>query len=134
MQAIMQNARLAYVVRKLDGQVERPKTVYSKDDGLKTVMRQEPAGYLVYFPRGHVLRLSEKQLKHYNLDKEPHIINMEGLYNPNSPLGRLLLSEDEGARQKSWKQLEEQCIRMATVNSGSQIMPEQHEAPKAKAR
>lgn len=126
MQLMMQGARLAYVVRKIDGEVEREKAVYDKEKGLTKVTRKEPGGFMVYFPRGHALRLSEAQIKQYRLDKEPHIINMEGLYDPNSPLGKLLMADDDGNRMKAFRQLEEQCIRMACVKTGSMLMPEQH--------
>ena len=46
-------ARLAYVVVDLHqsvGTVKRPVTTWTKKDGLKTKMVEEPAGYLVYFP------------------------------------------------------------------------------------
>jgi len=135
MQLMMQGARLAYAVRKIEGDVERERAVYDKEKGLTRKMVREPGGYMVYFPRGHVLRLSEALLKQYRLDRPANIINMEGLYDPNSPLGKLLMAEDEGGRTMAFKQLEEMCIRMATVKTGPIVMPEQlAEAERPRAR
>jgi hypothetical protein len=69
--AAMTGARLSYVVRELPGTVEREVVTFEEipagkhKDGsprvtyqMKRVMRKVPAGYMVYFPRGHVLRLT----------------------------------------------------------------------------
>jgi len=90
-------ARLAYVVVDLHqsvGTVKRPVTTWTKKDGLKTKMVEEPAGYLVYFPRGHVIRCKDKEtLRQYGLDGMPPIINLyddaEFVFNTNHDfLGR----------------------------------------------
>jgi hypothetical protein len=126
-----QGARLAYVVVDLHesvGTVKRPVTTWTKKDGLKTKTVEEPAGYLVYFPRGHVIRLKNKEeLRHYGLDGQPPIVNLQGLNDPNSPIGRLLLSQDEGARRGAMETMEKQVIRLATAKTGPVLMPEQLE-------
>jgi hypothetical protein len=127
----MTGARLAYVVVDLSetvGTVKRPVTTWTKKDGLKTKMVEEPAGYLVYFPRGHVIRLKDKEsLRQYGLDRQPPIVNLQGLNDPNSPIGRLLMSQDEGARRGAMETMEKQVIRLATAKTGPVLMPEQLE-------
>src|SRR6187402_2575832 len=110
-QAAMTGARLAYVVKKLPGTVMRDKVVFDEvpagrhKDGTKRVMnkmkrepREVPAGNLVYFPRGHVLRLSDAELAKYHLDKKPKMINIQGLNDPNSAIGMLLMQQDADSR------------------------------------
>ncbi len=134
-QAGMTGARLAYVVVDLSqtvGTVKRPHTTWTKKDGLKTKMVVEPAGYLVYFPRGHVIRLRDKeQLRQYGLDGQPPIVNLQGLNDPNSPIGRLLMSQDADARKGAMETMEKQVIRLATAKTGPVLMPEQLEPEEA---
>jgi hypothetical protein len=126
-----QGARLAYVVVDLKdtvGSVKRQVTTWTKKDGLKTKMVEEPAGYLVYFPRGHVIRLKDKdELRRYGLDGQPPVVNLQGLNDPNSPIGRMLLSQDEGTRRGAMETMEKQVIRLATAKTGPVLMPEQLE-------
>lgn len=124
--AAMVGARLAFVVRELEGEVERPVSTWKKGEGVTQVMRKEPAGFIVYFPRGHILRFkTKKELAHYNLDKKPKLMNMEGLYDPNSPLGQMFTSQSEEARQEAYVNLEEQVIALATAKTGPIVLPEQ---------
>jgi hypothetical protein len=120
-------ARLAYVVIKLKGKVRRDQTRYEAGKGLVTVPTDEDAGYMVYFPRGHVVRLRNKEeLAHYNLrEGEAPIINMQGLSDPNSPIGRMLSAQDDATRKGAWKTMEDQVIKLATAKTGMVIMPEQ---------
>lgn len=127
-QAIMGGTRLAYVVRQLEGKVQREVTTWTKDKGLVQKMVEQPAGFMVYFPRGHVLRFkSVDELKRYQLDQPPQIVNLGGLNDPNSPLGKMLMSQDEGARRGAFESLEQQVIALATAKTGSVLMPEQLE-------
>lgn len=131
--------RLAYTVVKLEGTVERdvceyvtPSNATKKANGRKAragiVFKKitVPAGYLVYFPRGHVIRFrDEDHLAQYGLDKQPNVINMQGLHNPNSPIGKLMLAQDEQGRRGAYENMEQQVIRLATAKTGPVIMPEQ---------
>jgi hypothetical protein len=130
-------ARLAYVVVDLHqsvGTVKRPVTTWTKKDGLKTKMVEEPAGYLVYFPRGHVIRCKDKEtLRQYGLDGMPPIINLQGLNDPNSPIGRMLMSQNEDARRGAMESMEKQVIRLATAKTGPVLMPEQIEPEQVSA-
>ena len=82
-------------------------------------MVEEPAGFLVYFPRGHVIRIKdEKQLRHYKLNREPEIVNLNGLADRNSPLGKLMFSQDDAVRRNAMVDLEQQVIKMAEIKSG----------------
>lgn len=118
MQAHMNGARLAYVVVPQEQPVIREVHTMTKK-GLQKKAVEQPGGYLVYFPRGHVIRLRNKsELRRYKLDQQPSIINLDGLANPNSPLGKLMMSQDEAARKGAFQSLEEQVIRLATAKSG----------------
>jgi hypothetical protein len=124
---IAQNgARLSYVVVPLEGTVKRPVCEFVKGTGIVQKMADVPAGFMVYFPRGHVTRIpNEKMLKHYKLNRRARIINVEGLNDPNSPLGRMILEQDEAGRAGAFADLERQVKDMATAGSGKTIMPEQ---------
>lgn len=126
-----QGARLAYVVVDLNetvGTVEREVVTWTKNGGLKRKMMREPAGYMVYFPRGHVVRLKTKEdLRHYKVDGPAPIINLQGLNDPNSPIGRMLMSQDEGTRRGAMESMEKAVIRLATAKTGPVLMPEQLE-------
>lgn len=128
---IMMGARLAFVAVELEGTVERPVHKWVKGKGIVPKNVPQPAGYLVYFPMGHVIRLTREQLVHYGLDGEPRIINMQGLHDPRSPIGKLMSSQDEEVRRGAYADLKQQVIRAATVKAGPVMMPEQLEAPAA---
>jgi hypothetical protein len=126
-----QGARLAYVVVDLNetiGTVKREVTTWTKAAGLKRKMVEEPAGYMVYFPRGHVVRLRNKEeLRQYRVDGPAPIINLQGLNDPNSPIGRMLMSQDENTRRGAMESMEKAVIRLATAKTGPVLMPEQLE-------
>lgn len=119
--------RLAYVVTKLKGTVSRPYTIWDKVTGLKTEMRKEPAGYMVYFPRGHVTRIRTKaDLEFHGLKEgEAPMINLSGLNDPQSAIGQLLMAQDDEARHRAFTNMEDQVIRLATAKTGNVLMPEQ---------
>jgi hypothetical protein len=127
--AMMHGARLAYVVRELPGNVKREVCKYNK--ARRTIERrlvEKPAGFMIYFPRGHAIRLETvEELRHYNLDKDPQIVNLDGLHDPNSPAGKLVLAKDDETRHFAMLSLEEQVIALATARSGKTLMPEQLE-------
>jgi hypothetical protein len=130
-QPVATGARLAYVVVDLSetiGTVKREVTMWTKDKGLHTKLVEEPAGYLVYFPRGHCIRLKDKEsLRRYGLDQKPPIINLEGLNDPKSAIGQMLFGQNEDARRGAMESLEKQVIRLATAKTGPIVMPEQLE-------
>ena len=118
-QAYMVGSRLAYVVVPLDGQVTRKVNTWTKKAGITEKYVEQEAGFLVYFPRGHVLRIKDKaQLRHYRLDHAPKVINLEGLNDPNSPIGKMMMSQDEMQRRGAYQSLEEQVIRLAEAKAG----------------
>jgi hypothetical protein len=122
-------ARLSYVVVKLEGTVKRSVTRWDKKK--REIVKEfidQPAGYMVYFPMGHCLRMRDKaQLKQYNLHRKPRIINLEGLHDPNSPIGKMMMADDDEIRRGAYADLEKLVIRMATAKTGSVLMPEQVE-------
>jgi hypothetical protein len=112
---VLNGSRLAYVVVKQDGSVKREKHFWTKE-GIKKKLVDEDAGYLVYFPRGHAIRVkSLSMLRHYRLHKEPRIIQLEGLNDPNSPLGKMFLSQDPQLRMASYHELEQMVIDLASA-------------------
>jgi len=130
---------LAFVVIPLKGEVSREvcimqeKHVGKLKDGsprivheLKKEMRKEPAGFMVYFPRGHAIRVrTQEDLRAYGLDRKPNIISMEGLHDPNSAIGRLLMDQDQKGRDGAYADLQQQVIALATRKTGAVLMPEQ---------
>jgi len=134
--ANMTGARLAFVVRELEGTVKRPKWrmfEVKKANGrvraqyeMRQEMVDEPSGFMVYFPRGHAVRVpNRKLLEHYNLHLKPRVINLDGLSDPNSPLGRMMLAQDDAARDGAMIDMERMVIQLATAKTGPQLMPEQ---------
>jgi hypothetical protein len=110
---MLNGSRLAYVVVKQEGSVKREVHFWSKD-GIKKKLIDEDAGFLVYFPRGHAIRVrSLAMLRHYQLHKEPKIIQLDGLNDPNSPLGKMFLSQDPHLRMASYRELEQMVINLA---------------------
>jgi len=126
-QIAMSGTRLSYVVRQLDGQVEREITPFdTKKREIVRKMQKQDAGYIVYFPRGHVLRFKNMdELKRYKLHARPRMINLQGLEDPNSPIGKLIAAQDQNERDTAFEALENQVIAMATARTGRVVMPEQ---------
>lgn len=126
--AHMNGARLAYVVREIPGKVKRQThSIGKKGEGIRVVDKEEPGGFMVYFPRGHALRIPDrKTLAHYGLDKKPMVINAQDvLADPNSPLGRIMMAQNEEARAGAMLDMERMVMQMATAKTGPIIMPEQ---------
>ena len=118
--AQMNGTRLAFVVVPQEGSVRRPVHKFDKKGGgLQVKDVEEPAGFLVYFPRGHTIRIrTRKELVHYGLHKDPPIINLRGLHDRNSPIGKLMMSQDEASRRSAFASLEQQVIQLAQAKSG----------------
>jgi hypothetical protein len=131
-QAYMNGARLAYVVVPLEGEVTRKINTWTKKAGLGSKYVDQPAGFMVYFPRGHVLRIRDRQmLRQYRLDKPAKIINLEGLADPNSPLGKMMMSQDDNARRGAFEDMEKQVIKLAQATSGRiELTKDERELPK----
>lgn len=68
----MTQAKKAYQVEKFEGEVERTKHRVNKESKtLETIVEKEGAGFMVYFPKGHSIRVkNEAELAklglHYN--------------------------------------------------------------------
>lgn len=126
----MSGTRLAYVVVPQEGEVDRVYTVWNKKEKkIVREIRSEPAGYLVYMPRGHVVRIKDlKTLRHYKLDlNDAPLINIEGLTDPSTPLGKLILSQDADSRLKAMEELKNQVIRMTEAVGGKVKVAETEE-------
>jgi|SRR5215471_5640443 len=118
---VLMGSRLAFVVVKQEGDVKREKHFWTKD-GIKKKLVSEDAGYLVYFPRGHAIRIkSLAKLRHYRLHKEPQIIQLDGLNDPNSPLGKMFLSQDQNLRMASYRELEQMVIDLAEAKGKIEV-------------
>lgn len=130
-------ARLAYVVREIPGTVKREvfemvetkKAQYGKKatHEMKKVLKDVPAGYMVYFPRGHAMRIpNKKTLEFYGLDKPARIINAENiLADPNSPLARMMTEQTEQGRMGAKLDVERMTIQMAVSKTGPIVQLEQ---------
>ena len=133
--------RLAYVVVPLEGEVERPqyqmvaRQIGFSSDGrtprftheMKQIMKKEPAGFMVYFPRGHAIRIrTREELREFNLDVEDiPLVSLTGLNDPKSEIGKLLSAQDDKQRKVAWDSLENKTIRLATARTGTVLMPAQ---------
>jgi len=58
------------------------------------------------------------------LNKKPRMINMQGLHDPESPLGKMLAAQDDAARADAYNDLEQAVMHLAIAKSGPVIMPE----------
>lgn len=122
---VIAGGRLEFVVQQLPGTVKRPVVKWTKKDGLKTVLKDQPAGFMVYFPRGHVVRFKDKAaLAHYGLDREPRLANLSGLSDPNSLVGKMFSSQDDDIRKGAFADLEKHVMHLATVKTGPLVTPE----------
>lgn len=118
-QANMSGGRLSFVVVPQEGTVRRPVHKWKRGAGVEVKDIEEPAGFLVYFPRGHVIRIkNKKELAHYKLDREPEIVNLSGLHDRNSAMGKIMFSQDEAIRRQGMVDLENFVIRLAQAKSG----------------
>lgn len=124
---MMPSARLAYVVRRLEGTVVRKKHKWvpnksGKGGELVAHDVEVPAGFMVYFPKGHAIRLTEKQLKDRGF-AEPRggFVSMEGLTTKDP----MMVVEDRMMMQMEMRKLENMTIRLAIRRTGPLLMPEQ---------
>lgn len=124
--ALSAKARLAFAVVQLVGTVKREVCTFEKGAGLVKKLVDEDAGYLVYFPKGHVLRLTEEQLKFHGLDKKAAFVDMSEMHDPNSSIGQLFLAQSQEDRNTAWDMLEDEVIALATAKSGADVLPEQY--------
>lgn len=137
---MMTGSRLAYVVVELEGTVMRKQfTLVGKEIGKGKNVRlihsreehwvEEPAGYMVYFPRGHAIRIRDKaELRHYKLDGSPPIVDLNGLQDPNSPVGKLLAAQDDKGRAEAMKSMEEKVIQLVTRRVGTELLTRNEKA------
>lgn len=126
----MTGSRLEFVVVPIEGTVKRLKYRFDGKTkggkggkGLVRELVEEPAGYMVYFPRGHVLRIRDKKtLRHHGLDREPHLISLKGLNDPNSAIGKLLSAQNDDERRAALGSLTIATQRLATAKTGDQLL------------
>lgn len=116
----VQGARLAYVVKKLEGTLKRKNFKFNRRTGkIEAFDVEEDAGFLVFFPRGHYLRIRTREdLVRYKINYKPAIISMTGLMDPNSPVGKLMSAQDEGERVKAWEDMEADVASLVRKSVG----------------
>lgn len=132
--ANMGGTRLSFVVVALPGTVKRPVCRFVKGEGIVTTMEEEKAGYLVYFPKGHVIRIrTDAELAHYKLDGKAKLINLQGLNDPNSAIGKIIHAQDQSEREDGFEGLKQAVIALATAKTGGVLMPEQLRSRRAEA-
>lgn len=122
----MQGARLSFVVRPMKGKVKREICSYSKDaGGITKTVKEIPAGFIVFFPMGHAIHVKDEQiLKELGFDKKPQILDMDGIHDPNSPLGQLMTEQNEEKRTGAYQDMEKQVIDLVTRKCGPIILGE----------
>lgn len=121
----VQGARLAYVVKKLEGKIKRTNFKFNRRNGkIEPYEVEEDAGFLVFFPRGHYLRVRTREdLIKYKLNYKPSVISMTGLLDPKSPVGKLMAAQDEGERAKAWEDMEADIAAIVRKNVGPMSIP-----------
>lgn len=90
----------AFEVEKLEG--TRTKTILTpnkKDGGFISKEIEVDAGYVVYFPRGHSIRVSEQELNRLGLNQDPSLVDMES-GEAIGPANRLSLKERVSRKTK----------------------------------
>jgi hypothetical protein len=103
--------------------VTRYITKWTREKGLHEEAQEQPGGFMVYFPRGHALRMTDKELVRHKLNKRAKlIVDMSQLYDPESAIGKVFLAQTENERASSWKDLERQVVALATVRTGNQLL------------
>lgn len=123
----MGNTRLEYVVVPLEGKVTRVQhkmvqtkkpTLHSRaQHKMERVEVEQEAGYLVYYPQGHVLRFKDMNaLRKHGLDVPPRIINAENI------LGDLMAATSDEKREFAMLSLQEQLVKLATRRTGNNLL------------
>lgn len=122
---MLPSGRLEYVVVPMPkgDKVKRLRHSFKTGKGIIREEIEEPAGFMVYFPRGHALRFKdEAALRNYGLHKKPRIVNMQDMADPNTPMGKLIAAQTEEQRAQAYVDLEAQVIALATVKTGRAIL------------
>lgn len=124
---MMPSARMAYVVRRIPTKVTRRKCHWvpnKSGKGGELVFKdvEVEGGFMVYFPKGHAIRLTAKQLTHYGLtERRGNFVSMSGL----TPQDEMMMVEDRSLMQTHMENIENMTIRLATKRTGPLLMPEQ---------
>lgn len=130
---MMQGGRLAFVIRPIEGIVHREHievkvlkkaTANSKArHSFERVVKEEPGGYMVYFPMGHAIRVrTDATLREFGLDGEAEVVDVSGLYDPKSPAGRLMVAQNEQAKKAAFVDLEKQVIDYVARKVGRDLL------------
>ena len=122
----MRGARLAYAVVKLRGTVKRFVYDYDvKKGGLVSKEVEQPAGYLVYFPMGHAVRVKDEvELAQIRFNGEPLapdgevFANMDGINSPNSKIGKLMRTQDKDNHTKLQQNFVDDVVKLVRARSG----------------
>lgn len=120
----LRGPRLAFVVREIPGKVKRysyvapptkaqreknPDLASSYSNTLKEIVMD--AGYMVFLPTGNCYRLSAAELIKHGFDQEPTLMGYEQANDNKTAAGRFKLARTEQARQRAWRELEEEVIK-----------------------
>lgn len=142
-QLAMAGGRLAYVIipvplKKVKRvKVEMTSKVIGKypdgkdkvgHDMVKTVKDVTP-GYMVYFPMGHVLHMSQRALRRHKLDQPAKLVNVRELLGMNESVLKLMQAQDEVGRQNGFADIERNTIQLATRKTGHRLLLKDEPAP-----
>lgn len=101
-----QNVQPKFEVEVLEGKVDRVMTSF-EDGQLKTETIEEDAGYMVYFPQGHSIRVRNyTELKRMGLHTAPGLVDMESGEEVQAPQTRSLKSLVDSKTKPSRKRKE----------------------------
>lgn len=134
--------RFKYIVIPIKGKVKRvqygfeTKEVGKDERGnprfqhtmVKNIVEQ-PGGYMVYCPMGHVVRLTERQLRRYKLNRPPGLADMRGRYG-DTPAGKTFGEQAEAINRDGMvKNLELMTVHLATRKTGTRLLLKEEKIP-----
>ena len=127
----IQGPRLSFVLRKLEGTVQRTKyapppskDAREADPKLRSMTEnteievEEDAGYMLFLPSGHAYRLTHEEVLRRGYLREPELIGFEQANSQDTPMGRYKLARTEAGKAKAWAEMEMQVISACVGKSG----------------
>lgn len=124
--------RLEFVLKKIPGTVVRQKYTapptkrqIEKNPDLEVNLSNtvtdvtEAAGYMVYFPTGQCYRIATmEEVVAKKFDREPNILSFDQARSTDTAAGRFRLARTDTMREKAWKEMEQEVIRLCLRGSG----------------
>ena len=137
-QLAMAGGRLAYVIIPVPPKSKlkrvkismKPKVVGKYPDGkdkighdmVKEVVEVKNPGFMVYFPMGHVLHMSERALRRHRLNRPAKMVNVRDLLAGDNVVANLMMAQDDAGRADGFASLERNTVDLATRKTGHRLL------------